>query len=278
MTTFQSAEIVQTSEGRQYHTGCAPEDIAPYILLTGDPQRAHRVATYLTDARPPICNREYVTITGKYQGIPTTVMATGMGPDNTEMALIELAQLAQGLTFIRIGSSGALRKGIELGDLVISEGAVRLENTSTYFVHEGYPAVPSYQVTLALLEAAQRNGFPHHLGLTATAPGFYGAQARRVPGFPLRQPELPAQLDAMRVSNMEMECSALFTIGYLAQARTGAVCAIYANRHANQFIDDQTKDLAEQRCLETGLAAVEILHGMDQKRGRAPHWLPSMGM
>lgn len=278
MRTYESAEVVKTKEGRQYHTGCAPEDVAPFILLCGDPKRAYRTAEYFTEARPAICNREYVTITGKYAGIPTTVMATGMGPDNTEMAVIELYQLITASTLIRIGSSGAMRKGIELGDLVISSGAVRLENTSLAYVMEGYPAVPSYEVTLALLEAAHRKGFRHHCGYTATAPGFYAAQSRKVPGLPVRETELPAQLDAMQVANMEMECSALFTIGHLTGARTGAVCAIYANRHANRFIDDAVKDRAEQQCIETGLGAIEVLQGMDRKRGAAPHWLPSMGI
>ncbi|MFA4972254.1 MAG: nucleoside phosphorylase [bacterium] len=276
--TFKSAEIVSTKEGRQYHIGCAPGDVAPNILLCGDPARAHRVAGYFEEKREPILSREYVTITGIYRKMPMTVMATGMGPDNTEIAVVELSQIVENPTMIRIGSSGALRKGIELADLVISSGAVRLENTSTQFVVEGYPAVAHYEVMLALLEAARRNRFPHHLGLTATAPGFYGAQARKVPGFPPRDPELPAKLDAMNVANMEMETSCLFTLAQLRGFRAGAVCAIYANRHKNEFIDTEKKDLAEKRCIETGLAAFEVLTMMDSRRGDAPYWVPSMGV
>ena len=276
--TFKSAEIVSTKEGRQYHIGCAPGDVAPNILLCGDPARAHRVAGYFEEKREPILSREYVTITGIYRKMPMTVMATGMGPDNTEIAVVELSQIVENPTMIRIGSSGALRKGIELADLVISSGAVRLENTSTQFVVEGYPAVAHYEVMLALLEAARRNRFPHHLGLTATAPGFYGAQARKVPGFPPRDPELPAKLDVMNVANMEMETSCLFTLAQLRGFRAGAVCAIYANRHKNEFIDTEKKDLAEKRCIETGLAAFEVLTMMDSRRGDAPYWVPSMGV
>lgn len=276
--TFRSAEIVSTKEGRQYHIGCAPGDVAPNILLCGDPARAHRVAGYFEEKREPILSREYVTITGIYRKMPMTVMATGMGPDNTEIAVVELAQIVENPTMIRIGSSGALKKGIELADLVISTGSVRLENTSTQFVVEGYPAVAHYEVMLALLEAARRNRFPHHLGLTATAPGFYGAQARKVPGFPPRDPELPAKLDAMNVANMEMETSCLFTLAQLRGFRAGAVCAIYANRHKNEFIDTEKKDLAEKRCIETGLDAFEALAMMDSRRGDAPYWAPSMGV
>ena len=276
--TFKSAELVSTKEGRQYHIGLAPGEVAPYILMCGDPARAYRVARYFDKANEPITSREYVTITGKYKGLPISVMATGMGPDNTEIALVELCQIVKCPTFIRIGSSGALKKGIELADLVISTGAVRLENTSTTYVLEGYPAVAHHEVVLALLEAAKDKKFPYHVGLTATAQGFYGAQARKVPGFPPRNPELLSQLDQMNVSNLEMETSCLLTLATLAGHRAGAVCAIYANRHKNEFIDSETKDLAEKRCLETGLKAFEILAKIDKARGKQPYWLPSMGL
>ncbi len=278
MKKFKSAEIVATKEGKQYHIGCGPGDVAPNILLCGDPARAHRVARYFSEAGEPITAREYVTVTGKYHGMPMTVMATGIGTDNTEIAFIELSQIVKNPTIIRIGSSGALKKGIELGELVISTGAVRLENTSTAFVVEGYPAVANHEVVLALLEAARRNRFPHHVGLTATAPGFYGAQARKVPGFPPRDPELPAKLDAMNVSNFEMEASCLFTLASLSGARAGAVCAIYANRHKNEFIDGETMDAAEKRCIETGLAAFEVLAMMDAAKEDSKWWTPSMGL
>lgn len=276
---FQSAEIVATAEGRQYHIGLAPGEVAPFILLCGDPARARLIGKeYFEGARPEIANREYVTITGTSRGIPVTVMATGMGADNTEIAVVELLQIVKRPTMIRIGTSGGLRKGIELGDLVISSGAVRLETTSTAFVVEGYPALAHHEVVLALLDAAARVGTRHHLGLTATAAGFYGAQGRKIPGLMPRDPELPARLDAMNVANFEMEASCLFTLGALAGLRTGAVCAVVANRHANVFIDPQTKDRVERQCIETGLAAVETLAAMDGKRGTAPHWLPSMGI
>ncbi len=276
--TFRSAELVSTKEGRQYHIGLAPGEVAPYILMCGDPARAYRVAKYFDKVGRPVTSREYVTITGKYKGLPISVMATGMGPDNTEIAVVELCQIVKDPTFIRIGSSGALKKGIELADLVVSTGAVRLENTSTAFVFEGYPAVAHHEVVLALLEAAKDKMFPHHAGLTATAQGFYGAQSRKVPGFPPRDTELLSKLERMNVSNLEMETSCLLTLATLAGHRAGAVCAIYANRHKNEFIDSETKDLAEKRCLETGLRAFEILAKMDGAKKGKKRWLPSMGL
>lgn len=277
MAHYTSAERVEDHEQRQYHIGCRPGDVAPYILLCGDPARAHRAAEHFTGAREPIMNREYVTVTGEYHDIPVTVMATGMGPDNTEMAYVEIAQIVENPTCIRIGSSGGLRADMELGDLVISSGAVRLENTSTMYVTEGYPAVAHYECVLALLEAANRAGAPHHLGLTATSPSFYGGQGRRVPGFTPRDERIAAELERMNVCNLEMETSCLFSLAALRGCRAGSVCAVYANRHHNVFVDTAMKDEAEERCIAVGLGAVEVLAAMDHKKGASP-WLPSMSL
>lgn len=257
--TFQSAEQVQTREQRQYHIGLKPGDLAPYILLCGDPARVDKVASRMTDTKPAISHRDYRTVTGKYEGVGVSVMATGMGPDNTEIALIEIAQIIEKATLIRIGSCGGLQKGVELADLVISTGALRLENTTSYYVDEGFPALAHHEVTHALIQAAKSLKHPYHVGITATAPGFYAPQGRTVPKFTPRHPDLPQQLEKMGVTNLEMEASCLFVLSHLAGFRAGCVCAVYANRYANQFIDEKTMQLAEARCIETGLRAVTLL-------------------
>lgn len=259
MAQFKSAERVQTASGKQYHIGLKPGDLAPTILLCGDPARVEKAARHLRKTGPAIRHREYVTVTGTYQGVPVSVMATGMGPDNTEIAVVEIAQIVNSPTLIRIGSSGGLQKEMDLGDMVISTGAVRLENTTNFFVCEGYPAVAHYEVVQALITAAKNLKFPFHVGLTATAPGFYGAQGRTVPGFKPKDPDIPKKLAEMNVKNLEMEASALFVLSTLAGFRAGAVCAIYANRHANRFIDEETMKKAEEKCILTGLKAAAIL-------------------
>lgn len=278
MSTRKSAEIPETSDKRQYHTAVAPGDVAPYILLCGDPARAYKVAKLFDSHRDPITHREYVTITGEYQGIPVTVMATGMGPDNTEMAVVEISQIMAVPTFLRIGTCGALQKHIDLSDLVISSGAVRLEDTSAAYVFAGYPALAHYEVTLALLQAAADLKTKHHLGITASASGFYARQGRSTDKFKALDPDLPAKLDQMNVANFEMEASCLFTLSSYAGYRAGAVCTVVANRHANRFIEPAEMELATLQCVKTGLHAVEILAKMDvAKKGQA-HWLPSMGV
>ncbi|MEQ8765295.1 MAG: nucleoside phosphorylase [Planctomycetota bacterium] len=276
---YESAEHVQTPEGVQYHVGTGPGDLAEIILMCGDPARARRVAEHFDEIEVTRENREYVTLTGPYRGERLSVVATGIGCDNMEIAVIELAKCLPraGATFIRLGSCGALQPGIHIGDLVISTGAVRLENTSTYFVEPGYPAVASPDVTLAILEAARRGGVRHFLGLTACAPGFYGAQGRDV-GLPLRDPDLPKRLGAQGVLNFEMETSALFTLGGLVKARTGAACVVFADRTQNQFVDHEAKKAAEDSVIRLGLDAVEVLRAMDRARGDNLHWCPSDGL
>jgi uridine phosphorylase len=279
--SYHSAQIVRTATGKQYHIGAGPGDVAPRILLVGDPARADKVAQRFDKVHVRRTNREYVTITGDHKGEPLTVTATGIGCDNTEIAVIELSQCVDAPTFIRVGSCGALAPGIALGDLVISSGAVKLESTSSYFVPEGYPSVAHHECVVALVEAtADLKGRAVHVGLTATASGFYGAQGRQVPGFPPRDPELPAKLGALGVKNMEMEASLLFTLASVRGLRAGAICAVYANRQADTFVDTDLKDRAESACIDAGLGAFEVLARMDRARAAAgaPRWRPGLGV
>jgi uridine phosphorylase len=252
-----------TTSGRQYHLGIRPGDIAPRVLLVGDPARAEKVARRFQKRTGEWRNREFVTITGLYQGLDITVTGTGIGPDNMEIAVVELSQCRKNLTFIRVGSCGALQDDIELGDLVISTAAVRLENTSSFFVPDGFPAVANFDVTRALVEACAKRR--HHVGITASAPGFYGAQSRKVPGFTPRFPDLPGDLGRLGVKNLEMEVSALFTLATISHQRAGAICAVYAQRRRNQFADAAQKVAGEARAIEAGLGALEILGSRESK-------------
>jgi uridine phosphorylase len=205
-------------------------------------------------------------------------MSTGIGPDNTEIAVVEISQICQSPTLIRIGSSGTLREEIAIGDLIVSTGAVRLENTSTFFVHEGYPAMAHPEVMMALIAGAERGGNRYHVGLTATAPGFYGAQCRRVEGFPLRRPGLIDELAAQGVLNFEMETSSLLTLASLRGLRAGAVCAVYAHRPSGRFIAGRDIPAVEGRCIAAGMEAVRVLHRMDGVKRAAgkDHWTPDL--
>lgn len=257
---YESAERVQDAEGRQYHIGLAPGEVAPFIMTVGDPARAERIAQRF-DGGPSVVrrNREYLTFTGTIAGLPLSVMATGMGADNTEIAIVELAQVVENPTFIRVGTCGALQPEIQLGDLIVSTGAVRLETTTTWFVHEGFPAVAHHEVVTALVAAASASERSFHTGITATAPGFYGAQGRGGNGFHPRVPDLPDQLAKMNVKNLEMETSALFTLAALKDYRAGAVCAAIASRPRNEFVAKADKVPAEDAAVDVALQAFRLL-------------------
>jgi uridine phosphorylase len=167
---------------------------------------------------------------------------------------------------------------MDLGHLAITTGAVRLESTSSYFVHDGFPAVADYEAVVALIEAAERLGHRYHVGLTATAPGFFGAQGRPIPQLPIRYPDLAEDMARQRVMNFEMEASALLVLASLARCRAGVVCAVYANRTTGRFIGGPDKDAAEAACVETGLESLLVLAEIDaQKRAASTdRWRPSL--
>ena len=186
-------------------------------------------------------------------------MATGIGCDNTEIAVIELAQLIESAVLIRAGTCGAVQPDLSIGDLVVTWGGVRLENTSTYFVPEGYPAVAHPEVITALSNAAEEVGAPWRLGMTATAPGFYGAQARNVEKFPPRYPNLIEDLARIGVANLEMETSTLLTLASLGGFRAGSVCTVFAERAANRFVAPDEKHTLEDRVVDVALRALKSL-------------------
>ena len=171
-----------------------------------------------------------------------SVVSTGIGTDNVEIVVAEILAITERPTFIRVGSCGALQPEMTLGDLVITTGAVRLESTTSFFVHDGYPAVADYEAVAALVEAAERLGHRYHVGVTATAPGFFGAQGRPIPQLPIRYPDLAEEMARQRVMNFEMEASALLVLATLARCRAGVVCAVYANRTTGDFVSGDAKD------------------------------------
>lgn len=276
MDQIESSEIVKTAKGRQYHINLGPGEVAPYIILCGDPARAERVSTLFDKVDLKAQNREYLSFTGTYKEMPITVMGTGIGCGNMEIAVIELLQCVEKPVIIRVGSCGILQDDINLGDLVITTASVRLENVSTYFVPEGYPAIAHFDTIWALQKTCANNDFSYHCGLTACSPGFYGGQGRKIPGFPLRQPKMWDQLADLKVKNLEMETSVLMTLAHLGGARAGTVCAAYANRTKNTFISPEIKENAEMNCILAGLGALQEIAKIDEirKEKNDPQWYP----
>ncbi|MCJ7711557.1 MAG: nucleoside phosphorylase [Chloroflexi bacterium] len=277
---MQNADFrVATPAGeRQYHIGLGPGELADYILLPGDQDRVDKVAAHFDEVEMRHRNREFASATGTYKGLRVSCVSTGIGTDNIEIVLAEILALVERPTFIRIGSFGGLQPNMGLGDLVISTGSVRMETTTNWFVRDGYPAVADYEAVLSLVEAAERVGQPYHLGITATAPGFYGAQGRPIPHLPIRYPDLAEEMARQGILNFEMEASAVFVLAGLAGCRSGVVCTVYSSRATGEFVEGDVKDRAEAAVVETGLESLVILAELDRQKSMAgaARWRPSL--
>ena len=252
---------------RQYHIDLEAGELAEYVLLVGDPGRVRKVSAHWDTVDLERSNREITTATGTYRGMPISCMSSGMGTDNVEIVLAEVMEITERPTFIRIGSSGALQPEIRLGDLIVSTGAVRLENTTDFYVHPGFPAIAHRDVVWALERGCRDQGVRYHDGLTATASGIYAPQGRQMRTLPVRYPELAEELRRQRVANLEMESSALFVLAHLAGLRSGTVCAAYAQRTDGTFLEGAAKEAAEARCIDAGLAGIHLLWQVDADDG-----------
>ncbi|ABN69574.1 uridine phosphorylase [Staphylothermus marinus F1] len=258
---LSSASAPVDESGRVYHLGVKPGDVSKYVLLPGDPGRVKRIASFWDEAWRVAEHREYLTFSGKYKGVFISATSTGIGAPSTAIAIEELARVGSN-TFIRVGTTGALRRNIGVGDIIISTGAVRLEGTSKQYVFPEYPAVASFDVTMALITAAEELGVKYHVGLTASTDSFYVGQER--PGYkgylPPFQRGLIDFLKSVNVLNFEMEAATIFTLANIYGLRAGSVCAAIANRETEEFIVDAGVDDA----IKVANEAVKILNEWDQ--------------
>ena len=264
---FKSAERPETGEGKQYHIDLKPGDLAPYVLTPGDPGRVDRILKTWDEGKILAFHREYKSATGKYRGVPISALSTGIGGPSLAIAIEEAARIGAH-TFIRVGTTGAIQEGIELGDIIIDQAAVRLEGTTHQYVRGEYPAFASYEVTLALIQAAEELGFRYHIGITASTDSFYVGQGR--PGMngyiPSFAKDIYQDMKAANVTNFEMEASTLFVLSSIYKLRAGAVCVVIANRVTNEFAY-----VGEERAIEVANLAVKILTNWDEikrKKGK----------
>ena len=248
-----------------YHVRVRPGGVAGYVLLPGDPERVPKIAGFWDEGEEVSFHREYRLWNGKIGGKPVSACSTGIGAPSTAIAVEELAR-AGAHTFIRVGSTGAIQPGIEIGDLIISTAAVKLEGTSRQYVPESYPAHASYEVVLALVEAAETLGVRYHLGVTASTDSFYPGQSR--PGYKgyswSYSETLIRDLQAMGILNFEMEASVILTLASLYGLRAGAVCTVFANR-----VEDKFGVKGEEEVSRVAVEAVKILYEWDEAKKRA---------
>ena len=256
------ADSEDPNADRQYHLEVTSEEVADSVLLPGNPERIETITRLWDDATTVASHREYRTATGQYAGVDISATSTGIGGPSAAIALEELARV-DCETFIRVGSCGAIQPDIEVGDLVITSGAVRQEGTSKEYIKPAYPAVANHEVVSALITAAERLGYDYHVGLTMSADSFYTGQGR--PGFDgYHAPgseSLVEELRSANVANIEMEAATILTLASIYGLRAGAVCAVYANRSTGEF-----RPVGDERAAETASLAVALLAQMDQRK------------
>lgn len=240
--------------GTQYHIQLKTGDIPPYVLIPGDPDRVEKIAS-LWDTQTAVAkHREYTTFKGVFKETDIACTSSGIGSPSLAIGLEELVRVGAH-TFIRVGSCGSLQPDMQLGDLVITTAAVRLDGTSKEFVMAEYPAVADIAVTNALIASAKSLGVRFHVGITASTDSFYVGQGRPSYGnyFPSHKKDIFTDLQQAKVKNFEMEASCLLTLSSLFGVRSGAVNVVIADRVRDTF------EINEEMEKKVGLVASEAV-------------------
>lgn len=227
------------------HVRAHQDDIAPMVLLPGDPDRATHIAEqFFEDARQINRYRQLLGYTGTYRGMPVTVQTTGMGCPSLAIVVEELIALGA-RTLIRVGTCGIVDARVRPGDLVLAMASVPRDGTTALYLG-GRPYAPTadFAVTHALADAAERLGHRFHAGLIQSEDAFY-----------LTTPEDVPALAAEGVLALEMEASALFTLGKLRGVLTG--CALVASNAIGDedFLEPEALAAAVDKMVETALEA-----------------------
>ena len=248
-----------------YHLRLKAGDVPGYMLLPGAPERTHTIAQNWQDPKELASYREYKTISGHYKGMHQAATSTGIGGPSSEICLHELHTLGVH-TCIRVGSTGCIVPDYDLGDLIIPVACYRKDGTSDSYIEPAFPAFANTHVTMALMQACESLGFRYGLGLTYTVGSFYIGQGRplyegRQAFWPSFAEKIIPDLKTAGVTNIEMEASAQYVIGYLHGMRMGGVLSVIANRELNRWGDNG----GEAKACLAACEALKILAGWDKQ-------------
>lgn len=265
-------EYILNPDGTLYHIHLANEHVAGFVILVGDPGRVQEVSSHFDTVEHRSQNREFITHTGHYKNKRITVMSTGIGTDNIDIVVNELDAAVnidprtrkvkankRKLNLIRIGTSGALHADIPVGAPVISSHGLGLDGLVHYYQYpfnteetnlqdkikdhlDWDEKLPKPYVATGSSFLISGLGQGMVTGITATAPGFYGPQGRSL-RLPLRHPDLNEKLQTFRsgshrITNFEMETSALYALGKMLGHECCTICSIIANRARKEYSKD----------------------------------------
>ncbi len=249
------------NEETMYHINMRKGDVGRYVLLPGDPGRCERIAKVFDDCQFVTSHREYTTYTGTLLGEKVSVTSTGIGCPSTAIAIEELRLLGAD-TFIRVGTTGAMRVDMHIGDLAIITGAIRDEGTSLHYIPIEFPAIPNLHVTTALIQAAVNLEQTYFTGITQSKDSFYGQHQ------PDRMPVSEHLIERWKAWKMggaicsEMESSILFILGSIYKLRTGGIMLVTGNQESHEKVED--KEWNMDGMVGTAVEALRILIRTDR--------------
>ena len=275
MKRIGSSELILNPDGSVYHINLKPEHVSPNVIFVGDPARVDRIARHFEKVEFSTQKREFRTIVGLFKGQRFTVISTGIGPDNIDIVINELDALVnidlkkrvrkekhQGLNLIRIGTSGSLQENIPVDSMVLGKYGLGFEGLlhfykaehifekeleDAFIQHTNYPAKRSrpYIVKNSVELEDKLISKLVHTGITATSGGFYGPQGR-VLRLELDRSDMNAKIQSfefkgLKISNLEMETSAIYGLAKLLGHSAVSMNAIIANRVDLTFSTDPYK-------------------------------------
>ncbi len=249
---------------REFHLNMVPGDVGRYCILPGDPGRCEKIAAYLDGAVHVMSNREYTAYTGTLLGEKVSVVSTGIGGPSAAIAMEELIHLGAD-TFVRVGTCGGMALKVQSDDVVIATGAIRMEGTSREYAPLEFPAVADFQVTSALVKAAQALGKPWHAGVVECKDSFYGQHSPET--MPVDYELLSKWQAWLRLGALasEMESAALFTVAAARGVRCGSCFHVVWNQEREKAGLDVKESHDLQAAIEVGVEAVKDLIGEDKK-------------
>lgn len=264
MRVIPSSELIINGDGSIFHLHLRPEQLADTVILVGDPSRVAAVAAHFESRECEVESREFKTITGSYKGKRMSVISTGIGTDNIDIVVTELDALAnidfatrtvkpdfRRLTLLRLGTSGALQPDLEIGTLLFSRTSVGFDGLLNYYKgRDEVCDLPIEQAFMKHVGWSELCAKPYFInastelfdlfkdctteGITIAAPGFYAPQGRWVRLEPadkdLNDKIESFRYEGRRITNFEMEGSALAGLGALMGHRAATICTIIAQR------------------------------------------------
>lgn len=277
MNLITDTELILTPKNKIYHLNLSKDEIADNIILVGDPERVNLISGQFDKITHKISNREFVTHTGVLNKKRITAISTGIGTDNIDIVINELDALVninfdnrtvntekKSLNLIRLGTSGALQKEINIDTFLASSFGLGFDNlahfydekkvietnmSEAYSSHSSWPKNLSDPYFVKASECLITQFLDIKQGITATAPGFYAPQGRKLRMKPaitdMHQKMRSFNFNNHQITNFEMETSALYYLGQSLGHNTLTICAIIGNRVTNDYSKNYKKTIKE---------------------------------